>query len=103
MAYRFFLAMNNPELQEDQLFRYPDYFRGCFKLYERWKEYRIKNGYPILQAQTALDKWPFYDLYAEPEITVRPYKENDNKQVIAELIYDTDPYIYPLAFGEKAD
>ena len=103
MAYRFFLAMNNPELQEDQLFRYPDYFRGCFKLYERWKEYRIKNGYPILQAQTALDKWPFYDLYAEPEITVRPYKENDNKQVIAELIYDTDPYIYPSAFGEKAD
>ncbi|MCL2465491.1 MAG: hypothetical protein FWF28_10550, partial [Micrococcales bacterium] len=30
MAYRFFLAVNNPELQKDQLFRYADYYRGCF-------------------------------------------------------------------------
>lgn len=40
MAYRFFLAMDNVEVQNDQLIPYAEYYRGCYRLYKMWKEYR---------------------------------------------------------------
>ncbi len=39
MAFRFFLAVNNPELQKAQLAVFPQFYRGCFKLYRKWTEY----------------------------------------------------------------
>ena len=88
MAYRFFLAVNNPALQEDQLFRYPEYYLGCFKLYAEWKAYRAAEGLDILQSDTPLDR-----------LFIRPALPWDNRRKIAELLYETDPYIYPAAFG----
>lgn len=47
MAYRFFLAVDNAELQEDQLIKYRDYYRGCYILHKIWTDYRKdldKNG-----------------------------------------------------------
>lgn len=70
MAYRFFMIINNPEIQEIELFRFPDYYRGCFNLYKKWKEYRVKKGREILQSEHSLDKWPDFDKYIEPDITV---------------------------------
>ena len=32
-SYRFFLAMNNKEVQEFELGPEAEYYRGCFKLY----------------------------------------------------------------------
>lgn len=98
-AYRFFLAVNNCEVQNNQLFEFPDYYRGCFKLYEEWKEYRTINGLPILQNETSLDKWPHYKAYCNRDVVVRPMNAVDNKKDIAALIYRTDPYIYPTLFG----
>ena len=63
MAYRFFIAVNNPELQRDQLFRYPDYYRGCFKLYSIWKQYRQAYQLPIPLNEYSLDKWIDYEKY----------------------------------------
>lgn len=40
MAYRFSLAMDNVEVQNDQLILYAEYYRGCYRLYKMWKEYR---------------------------------------------------------------
>lgn len=42
-GYRFFIAINNPVLQENELF--PDfmYYNGCFDVYDEWKEYREKE------------------------------------------------------------
>jgi len=101
MAYRFFLAVNNRTLQENQLFAYPDYYKGCFKLYKAWKKYRKENNEEILNEETALDKWIHFDKYAGTEIVVRRAKESDDKKRIAKLIYNTDPYIYPAAFGNE--
>lgn len=101
MAYRFFLALNNPELQEDQLFRYPEYYRGCFKLYAIWKSYRTKNGHPTPLSEYALDFWPEFEKYSESPVTVRGLKPADDMKSAAGLIYDTDPYIYPAAFGSR--
>lgn len=39
MAYRFFLALCCIEVQEKQMKEYPQYYRGCFKLYKKWKDY----------------------------------------------------------------
>ena len=44
MPYRFFLAVDNVELQEKELFRFADYYRCCFKLYRIWKPFRKDNG-----------------------------------------------------------
>ncbi len=91
MAYRFFLAANSPAMQEDQLFQYPEYYLGCFRLYRRWKEYRLSEGKDILQGDTPLDR-----LYC------RKARASDNKRKIAQLLFETDPYIFPAAFETKA-
>lgn len=57
MAYRFFIAVNNKAVQKDQLFEFPEYYRGCFKLYAMWRDYRIENDRKILMSDTALDRW----------------------------------------------
>jgi len=98
-AYRFFLAMNNPEVQKDQLFVFPEYYRGCFKLYEKWKRYRRGNHRAILMEETSLDKWEHYETYIDSPVTVRGACPSDDKKRIGELIYGTDAYIYPAAFG----
>ena len=44
MAYRFFLAVDNVEVQENQLIPFAEYYRGCYRLYKMWKEYRENRG-----------------------------------------------------------
>ena len=98
-AYRFFLAINTEEVQKDQLFAYPEYYRGCFKLYERWKRYRKEHGREILLEENSLDKWEHFEKYTDSNILVRKAEKKDDFKKIAELVYGTDPYIYPTAFG----
>ena len=43
LSLRFFLAVNNPEVQEKHLLKYPNDYRGCFKLYKIWKEYKKRK------------------------------------------------------------
>ena len=64
MAYRFYLAVNNPEVQEKELKRFAGDYRGCFKLYKIWTAYRKEKGYEIHQEETALDKWEDFEKYA---------------------------------------
>lgn len=98
MAYRFFLAMNNPTLQEDQLKVFPDYYRGCFKLYKKWKQFRLEKGREILNEEYSIDKWTYFQEFSS-DICIRNVLPTDDVNSIAELIYKTDPYIYPTAFG----
>lgn len=64
MAYRFFLAMNNKEIQDTQLKPYAEYYLGCFKLYKVWAEYRREKGESILLSENALDEWEMFDKYS---------------------------------------
>ena len=62
MAYRFYVAINNPVVQRDQLFGWPGYYLGCIRLYRYWTDYRKKRGLEILREETsALDSWPEYE------------------------------------------
>ena len=64
MGYRFFLIMNCPEILREELGRFPDYYRGCIKLYARWKDYRVSHHKPIPLSGTALDlTWDEYHKY----------------------------------------
>lgn len=98
-AYRFFLAMNSPALQKDQLFVFPEYYRGCFKLYQKWKQFRKNENREVLMEENSLDKWVDFEKYIDSDICIRPAEDTDDKKQLAELIYGTDPYIYPAAFG----
>ena len=38
IAYRFFIAVNNRDVQTYELLPFKDYYRGCYILYKRWKD-----------------------------------------------------------------
>ncbi|MBR2567686.1 MAG: hypothetical protein IKE34_00660, partial [Paenibacillus sp.] len=110
MAYRFFLAVDNLEVQEDQLKKYADYYRGCFKLYEMWREYRDDKGLRKITHDHFLDEWEYFFIFSEgltlndffgKQLTAGLELSNQEYKDIAALIYDTDPYIYPALFGER--
>lgn len=42
-GYRYFIAMNNPVLQVNELCRERPYYRGCFEAYEKWNDHRKKD------------------------------------------------------------
>lgn len=66
MAYRFFLALNSPQLQTDQLTNpeFAPYYRGCFKAYKMWYAYRTEHGYEIPLEETSLSNWKDFEKYA---------------------------------------
>lgn len=37
MAYRYFIAVNNPVVQEIELEPYKDAYRGCYEIYSKWE------------------------------------------------------------------
>lgn len=62
-GYRYFLAVNNPEVQAFELCIEAEYYRGCFAVYRKWKEYRIKKNLPIPLESTELDRWEGFEKY----------------------------------------
>ena len=72
MAYRFFLAVDNVEVQENQLIPYAEYYRGCYKLYKVWKAYREDNelSFPVSDCKNtttmrSLSSLDIYRKYSE--------------------------------------
>ena len=78
---------------------FPDFYKGCFKLYAVWKNYRDSRGYEILQEKQSLDLWLQYENYIDSAYKIRKANVDDLRD-IAEILYGTDPYSYPSAFGD---
>lgn len=81
-AYRFFLAMNNPEVQELELVSYAQFYRGCYQLYEKWIRFRRESGkykenIEIPLQETSLEKCRGYEKYLEFPIEI---SANDKKR-----------------------
>lgn len=38
-GYRYFIAVNNPVLQQNELLKESKYYNGCFKIYKEWRDY----------------------------------------------------------------
>ena len=75
-AYRFFLAMNHPEVQSMELLPFATYYRGSFRLYEKWIRYRAKTGkyspedLDIPYFETALFYCDAYESYAREDLRI---------------------------------
>ncbi len=67
-AYRFFLAVNNPEVKSLELVRCAQYYRGCFRIYEEWVEYREGTDVPL--EDSSLDRCKDYELYIRQPVRV---------------------------------
>lgn len=63
-SYRFFLAVNNPVVQELELIPDAQYYKGCYTLHKNWKKYKKSKGLTVLQEDTCLEKVKGYDYYA---------------------------------------
>lgn len=44
MSYRYFIAMNNPVVQKLELLEYPDFYKGCFDIYDAWVRELTEQG-----------------------------------------------------------
>lgn len=64
-AYRFFLIMNNPEIQRKELCPEAQYYHGCYWLHKKWTEYRKKKGLYILLEDTSLEKTDEYSRFTQ--------------------------------------
>ena len=104
-SYRFFLAVNNPIVQLGELFPYAEYYRGIYKLSERWIKKHSEKGIPIPMSAFCLTEKARETWMRHPEVPldVSTARGNDRKLEIAGCLYDTDPYIYPEAFGENKE
>lgn len=51
MAYRYFIAVNNPVVQKMELLEYANFFQGCFNVYQRWKKVlkKQKSEIPMIE------------------------------------------------------
>lgn len=47
MAYRYFIAVNNPLVQEIELIPCRDYYRGIFRIYKKWSRKLGKGKIPM--------------------------------------------------------
>lgn len=79
-AYRFFLALNNEELQRLELEPFEPYYRGCYQLYEVWFNYRVNCGKYLENENYAI---PLYDnrFNLKPKYidTIKKYKKVKGK------------------------
>ena len=54
LGYRFFIIVNNKEIQKNELIPYRSHYIGTFKLYKKWYEYKKANNLPIPLEKTSL-------------------------------------------------
>lgn len=100
-GYRYFLAVNNPIIQNLELYPFSDYYRGIFNIYDKWIE-ACKNKRNDIYMQI-----PLYDYRLNTNkhfglnITIRNANKNDDMDTIARILYQTDDNIYPIAFGKN--
>ena len=56
MSYRYFIAMNNPVVQELELKPYADFYKGCFEIYNDWvKELGEEAKIPMYKDYKLMD------------------------------------------------
>lgn len=60
LSYRFFLIVNNKQIQEAELIPCKEFYRGIFKMYKEWSAYKKKKGLFIIFEENELSNYPEY-------------------------------------------
>lgn len=101
-AYRFFIAINNPVVQTEELIPYEEFYKGCFWLCKEWTNELNHKRIEVPLSNYTLLKWNYTSKqYSRVPVLVRKARFEDNLNDIASSIYYTDPYIYTSAFSEE--
>ncbi len=61
LGYRFFIIVNNKEVQKKELIPYREHYIGTFKLYKKWYEYKKAHNLPIPLEKTSLHLYKEFD------------------------------------------
>lgn len=64
-AYKFFIAVNNPQVQAMELVPYASAYKGIYKAHKDWKKYRLRHGQEIYNEETDLAKTDNYKMLAK--------------------------------------
>lgn len=64
-AYRFFIAVNNKVIQENELIPFYKFYRGNFYLYDKWSKFERQRKIEIPMEETALEKIDGYETILE--------------------------------------
>ena len=64
-SYKFFIAVNNAQIQEMELIPYKTAYKGIFKAHKLWKKYRDKHGLEIYNNATDLSKVEGYNILSK--------------------------------------
>lgn len=63
-SYRFFIALNNPVVQELELIEDAEFYRGCYILHNNWTKYKKKRRLEIVMEDSSLGKVKEYSKYS---------------------------------------
>ena len=63
MAYRYFIAVNNPVVHKLELLEYANFYQGCFNVYKRWKKVleKQKSEIPMIENDLVVAYQKFKD------------------------------------------
>ena len=61
LSYRFFLIVNNKQIQNHEIIPCRTYYRGIYNLYRTWSNYKKKNGLEIIFESNELSKTKGYN------------------------------------------
>ncbi len=61
LSYRFFIILNNRQIQDYEIIPCKDFYREIYNLYEKWAQYKRKLNLPIILEETELSKTPDYN------------------------------------------
>lgn len=102
-GYRFFLAVNNPVVQNIELYPFSTYYQGIFNVYDKWID-KCKDKNSKIFMQVPLNEYKLNtQIHLNYNQRVRKANLNDDIKTIASLIYQADDNIYPTLFGNKSD
>ncbi len=72
LSYRFFLIVNNPDVQKYILIPRQQFYRGTFYLYEKWHKFEESRNLPMPLEETALKNVENYgDIIKEIKIQIK--------------------------------
>ena len=60
LDYRFFIIVNNPVVQKNEIVPFKDFYRGTYKLYDKWYNYKKARGIKIPLEEYSLHKTEGY-------------------------------------------
>ena len=64
-SYRFFLIINNKEIQNKEIVPSKEFYRGIYQVHQKWENYKKKHNLLILNEQTSLSKTEGYNEFLD--------------------------------------